>query len=286
GDGNSDKEERESFLESLSQEKQLLQQYADFILQTDTSNIIMNWQESRYLAHKNGTTLISTNYPITNAIALLNKFNIPNIFDTNLAQFAYSLSQQEAKTFTFSDRDEVSLTILLLSSEYDNSIIYYNKLIDVAKKKFRKALEDVFYDMGLEFIPVVITDGYRTMDEQAERVYKRGCQYYMQQVGVNSLSYPYLETLKNIYENKQDMETVLVGSLIPQGAKNEIRKYKGDLLKTLKALIDEYFNPSKHTIGQSLDIRIRDNHYTTANLILNKLNKGYLSNDHIHLNLD
>ena len=73
---------------------------------------------------------------------------------------------------------------------------------------------------------------------------------------------------------------------IEAGAKEEIRKHKGDLLATLKALINEYFNPSKHTIGQSLDIRIHGNHKTTAEEILKKLNKGYISTDHIHLNLD
>ena len=76
-----------------------------------------------------------------------------------------------------------SLKFLLLPSEYSNSISYYNKLNNnTAKEKFIKALTEVFHSMGVRYVPVVITDGFRTMDEQAERVNKRGCQYYMDKV--------------------------------------------------------------------------------------------------------
>ena len=279
----------ESYTTSI---KELLK-YAMMILnKTSTSSLSdlqKNIAQSGFFVHHCPKGSSHKKYTISEAKKILESYN-HNINSSSIAQmqelgdFLNSFSHYRANTFTFG-MDTDSLKFLLLPSEYSNSIGYYNKLNSGAKGKFIKALTEVFHSMGVRYVPVVITDGFRTMDEQAERVNKRGCQYYMDKVGSGSDSYPYLETLKKIYDDKLDMETVLSSAKIVDGAKEKIRKHKGELLATLKALINEYFNPSKHTIGYSLDIRDRSNHADTAHNI-HKKTGGYISSDHTHLNLD
>lgn len=277
---------KSQIISNHSKELQLLKDYGEMVLGKDIpSTIIENWVLGKMYYQEKKLSLPIKKYKLNDiknklSAYMYKKTNPVDIYP--LIVFSYSLLKDGAKVFIFEGED--SLTMLLLQSEYKNSMVYYNKLSTYSKNKFRNAIKDVFYEMGLDFVPVVITDGYRTMDEQAQRVYDRGCQYYMDKVGNDSPSYPYLETLKKIYNDKLNMESVLLESNIVDGAKSEIRKHKGDLLATLKALINEYFNPSFHTIGQSLDIRIKDNHKKTAGRILDKTG-GYSSNDHNHLNL-
>ncbi|MGL4561026.1 MAG: hypothetical protein ACRCV0_01885, partial [Brevinema sp.] len=286
------KEAPEEVMVKFALERNLLKEYAQYILKsTNVNDLLENWAKGRLYVNAIRRSISTKTYPIKDAQDLLAKFN-RSAFKANECQdlvvFANSLIDKKARVFTFG-MDQASLEFLLLSSEYSNSIVYYNKLTNSAKQKFSKALIETFYVMGIKYIPVVITDGYRTFEEQAQRVYGRGCSYYMNHLeDKTGDSYFYLEILKYIYEDKQELETVFdnAPSLIKQDAKDIIRKYQGDLLTTLKALIPEYFNPSKHTIGQSLDIRIRNGHYETAEIIKGILRKGYSSNDHIHLNLD
>ena len=274
----------------LSDEYKLVQSFGTYLLGSNSvDTLIHHWAKGRIYQRNKGMSVSKKTYPVRDAINLLKSYNQSHINHPKdclkLIEFAMSLVEKKTKVITFG-MDTESLKFLLLPSEYSNSISYYNKLNNSeAKSKFVKALIDTFYSMGVKYVPVVITDGFRTMDEQAERVNKRGCPYYMDKVKSGSDSYPYLETLKKIYDDHLDMETVLSTAQIEAGAKEEIRKHKGDLLATLKALINEYFNPSKHTIGQSLDIRIHGNHKATAEAIKDMI-KGYTSNDHIHLNLD
>lgn len=146
------------------------------------------------------------------------------------------------------DKDDASLRFLLLPSEYSNSMVHYNALDSNAKSKLIKVLGETFYDLGVAYVPIVITDGYRDAPTQVQRIIDNGLAYYLEKLPKNGNSYPYIKALYDIYITKTNIDVVLLGSSIPVGAKNIIKNNYGNLKGTLTRLIPTYFKPSFHII--------------------------------------
>ncbi|MGL4561023.1 MAG: hypothetical protein ACRCV0_01870, partial [Brevinema sp.] len=284
------KEAPEEVMVKFALERNLLKEYAQYILKsTNVNDLLENWAKGRLYVNAIRRSISTKTYPIKDAQDLLAKFN-RSAFKANECQdlviFANSLIDKKARVFTFG-MDQASLEFLFDlkwaygSCDRDGSPTTTKAKLEDKKFQARDTLIkyaiQAFYALGKDFTPIKINSGYRTHGWQADYLVKNSGTW-----GDYDTTKKLMEFTRDIYNGMVDKEYALkvyykeiedsellyrITNLYNyQKLFNEgyIAKLKQNDQTTWIDVLEEIFiadlySPSPHPDGYTVDLQISDN---------------------------
>lgn len=301
--------EIEQLISKHKSDRELLVEYAELLTEeSGFDTLVNNWAFAKLYHDAKNISVRTTQYLYKDAKKLLMDFNrtaLPTPENgTDLLTFVQSLTEYEAKTFTFDESDE-SLQFLLSKKDYKGkfSIERINDPAFHAKKEFIAVLTNTFYALGPKYKPVLVTSTVRTVEEQVEifmsklEARQNMYEYYRTKIS-NEISptLDYLQTIQARFDGTE-VDQVRLKRISNTKHQEEIQKITKKDRNTVEKLLNEYmtaesFTPSLHMKGRAVDLSVRGEYEKTAlkTTEFTKRKSYSITNSkdgepHVHLNL-